>query len=121
MDFNWTNLIIQLPIVAAFMYFMLKWQDSNAVTTAKQHEYWQDWLKKRDEDAVREREEWREFIRSRDEQFRTERAELLAAMKGIEAQLESLTNFTLLVYMHVTPDKNEIVETLKEFSKRTDG
>lgn len=122
MNFDWSNLLVQIPLVAAFMYFSMRLQEMNTANSEKQHIYWRTWLDEKEEQAKREREEWRAFIQGRDEQSRIERHELLANLKQMEMQLENLSNFTLLTYMHVTPNKDEILDNLKKYSNiKTDG
>ena len=121
MNVDWSTLLTQAPLVAVFVIFVLKLQEMNTKNSATQHTYWQAWLNEREAQAKRERDEWRTFIQGRDDQSRIERQELLANLKQIEAQLENLTNFTLLTYIHITPNTEEILENMKKFSNMKSG
>jgi len=68
---TWVQLAVQVPLIAAFIYFVLERGKQDAAERKDRNEAWLSDLRLRDE-------QWRAFLRQRDEQW----GELLQQMQG---------------------------------------
>lgn len=109
----WMQLAIQIPIVIAFMYFMIRWQSSQHEANERNHKMWQSWLDRMFAEQREERDEWRAWLRERD-------ARWIAALTRLEAHITTLTNMFLLFFSGDEEKRNQVLEMIQEDLKRRD-
>lgn len=98
------NLVMQVPIVAAFIWFVLQQQKAQHGSNKETHELWQSWLTQREEASFTAFKNWQLRLEERDVLDREGRKELLATLIRLDKQLEQNTNMLLLIYAKVNGD-----------------
>lgn len=98
------NMAIQLPLVAAFMWFVIRLQSDQNASNEKRDNEWRDWLEKRDEESKRSNDR------------------VVATIDKFRSQLETLTHVNLLLYSEIKSDdgddkQSEIIEVLTTLGK----
>lgn len=102
----WLGIAAQIPVVVAFMIFMIRWQKSQHEANERNHEIWQEWLNRMIEEDRTERNEWREWLRARDER-------MVRAMTALEKQIQALSNI-ILAFVSTDDNSGRLVNALKE-------
>lgn len=98
------NLVMQVPIVAAFIWFVLQQQKTQHASNREHHDLWQSWLTTREEASFTAFKTWQLRLEERDVLDREGRKELLATLIRLDKQLEQNTNMLLLLYAKVNGD-----------------
>jgi CBS-domain-containing membrane protein len=83
--------LLQIPLVGAFIWFVLKQQERQHAANEKTHDDWRAWLDAREERLL---EALRQIARRDDAQ----RDELVQLLQSQSQQLAYLTRLTLLIY-----------------------
>ena len=108
----WIAIAAQAPLLAGFMYFMLRWQSSDNETTQRNHHEWQEWLTEERAKAREERKAWREHIRNRDTRH-------LSAMASLEKQIVLQSNILMTLVAASGTDIEKTMDTLEKLTEQT--
>lgn len=109
----WIGIAAQIPVVVAFMLFMIRWQKSQHEANERNHKLWQDWLNRTATENQEERAEWREWLRTRDER-------MIRAMTKLEQQIVALSNI-VLAFVATNSESgpvNRVMETLTKLNQK---
>ena len=107
-------LLLQIPLVGAFIWFVLKQQERQHTANADTHGAWRAWLDAREDKLV----EALERIGRRDAVHQDELVQLLRTQSE---QLAYLTRLTLLIYTAIHPEatNRELINHLTQEKELT--
>ena len=103
------TVLMQIPFIAAFMWFLLKWQQATQDVNRETHEKWRKWLEAQNAAATQERDAWRDWLERRDQVWVGELKDITKAMGGLERRIEMNTSILLLVYASLVDSSDKDV------------
>ena len=99
--------LANIPLIIAFMIFMLKWQSSQQKSSAVTHAEWRKWQEAQNKKLAEERDAWRDWLQQHDEVYATDRERTIGVLRRLERRIEVNTNVVLLIYSHLAENEDD--------------